>query len=502
MPAAATLARAAAALGLGAALGLAFPPYGWWPLALPCLAGMAALWWSVPPRRALWLGALSGFAFFLVVLVWMRAIGADAWILLAALQAAYVAGCAALVSLTRALGWRWLAFAGLWLLQEWVRARIPWGGLAWARLAFAAPDAPPAGLAAWGGAPLVSFAWALAGGLLADAALRFRAAPRRAAATAAAAIAVLGLGLAVPRAEGGPETASVGAVQGSVPRIGIGFLGEREQVLRNHVRELRALTAGVEAGRLPQPDFVVLPENASDVDLTRNPAAKALVDRAVAAVGVPTLVGSVERTEDELRARNTAVVWDPETGPGDTYVKQRLVPFGEFIPFRSQLARYTDRIALQPRDFEPGTDPAFLTIADIPIGIAICFEVAEDAIVREGVALGGQALVVQTNNATYTYTGQLQQQWAITRLRAIEHGRSVVVAATTGITGFVRPDGSVAAELPEYAPGHLVEVVALSEDLTPATRLGDWPDRVLVLIGVSAVVAALIRRRGAKGAQQ
>ena len=59
MPAAATSARAAAALGLGAALGLAFPPYGWWPLAPPCLAGMAALWWSVPPRRALWLGAIA-----------------------------------------------------------------------------------------------------------------------------------------------------------------------------------------------------------------------------------------------------------------------------------------------------------------------------------------------------------------------------------------------------------------------------------------------------------
>ncbi len=501
MPSAPTLARAAAALGLGAALGLAFPPYGWWPLAVPCLAGMAALWWSVPPRRALWLGGLSGFAFFLVVLVWMRAIGADAWILLAALQAAYVAGCAALVSLTRALGWRWLAFAGLWLLQEWVRARIPWGGLAWARLAFASPDAPPAGLAAWGGAPLVSFAWALAGALLAEAALRVREAPRRAIASAAAAVAVLSLGLVVPRAAGGPETATVGVVQGSVPRIGIGFLGEREQVLRNHLRELGELTAEVEAGRAPQPDFVVLPENASDVDLTRNPAAEALVDRAVAAVGVPTLVGSVERTEDELRVRNTAVVWDPETGPGDTYVKQRLVPFGEFIPFRSALSRYTDRIALQPRDFEPGTDPAILTIADLPIGIAICFEVAEDAIVRQGVALGGQAIVVQTNNATYTFTGQLQQQWAIARLRAIEHGRSVAVAATTGITGFALPNGSVAAELAEYEPGHLVESIALSEDLTPATRLGEWPDRLLVLIGVAAVAAALLRRRDAKGSR-
>ncbi len=247
---------------------------------------------------------------------------------------------------------------------------------------------------------------------------------------------------------------------------------------------------------------MVLPENASDVDLTRNPAAEALVDRTVAAVGVPTLVGSVERTEDELRVRNTAVVWDPETGPGDTYVKQRLVPFGEFIPFRSALSRYTDRIALQPRDFEPGTDPAILTIADIPIGIAICFEVAEDAIVRQGVALGGQAIVVQTNNATYTFTGQLQQQWAITRLRAIEHGRSVAVAATTGITGFVRPDGSVAAELAEYDPGHRVESIALSEGLTPATRLGGWPDRLLVLIGVAAVAAALLQRRDAKGSRQ
>jgi apolipoprotein N-acyltransferase len=107
---------------------------------------------------------------------------------------------------------------------------------------------------------------------------------------------------------------------------------------------------------------------------------------------------------------------------------------------------------------------------------------------------------VQTNNATYTFTGQLQQQWAIERLRAIEHGRSVIVAATTGITGFVRPDGSVAAELAEFEAGHGVERVALGQQLTPATRLGDWPDRMLVLVGLAAVAVALSRRRAEKGA--
>lgn len=77
------------------------------------------------------------------------------------------------------------------------------------------------------------------------------------------------------------------------------------------------------------------------------------------------------------------------------------------------------------------------------IGDVICFEVAYDEIVRDTVNQGGRVLVVQTNNATYARSGQPEQQLAMSRLRAVEHGRAVLIAATSGISAVIAPDGSV-----------------------------------------------------------
>ena len=97
----------------------------------------------------------------------------------------------------------------------------------------------------------------------------------------------------------------------------------------------------------------------------------------------------------------------------------------------------------------------------------ICFEVAYDGLVRDVIVDGGgQMLVVQTNNATYTGTGQLEQQFAISRYRAIETGRSVVVAATNGISGVVAPDGAVVVQTEQRTREVLDEQVELADGIT------------------------------------
>ncbi len=73
----------------------------------------------------------------------------------------------------------------------------------------------------------------------------------------------------------------------------------------------------------------------------------------------------------------------------------------------------------------------------------ICFEVAYDGLVRSSVAAGAQLVVVQTNNATFGHTAETYQQLAMTRLRAVETGRTVVQVATTGISAVIGPDGGV-----------------------------------------------------------
>ena len=123
---------------------------------------------------------------------------------------------------------------------------------------------------------------------------------------------------------------------------------------------------------------------------------------------------------------------------------------------RAQLAQVFERLDQIPRDMVPGTEPGLLDLAGTTIGDVICFEVAYDDTVRDVAGAAGRRaagmLVVQTNNATYMGTGQVEQQFAIARLRAVETGRSVVVVATNGVSGVVGPDGAVAAARAGRAP--------------------------------------------------
>jgi apolipoprotein N-acyltransferase len=130
----------------------------------------------------------------------------------------------------------------------------------------------------------------------------------------------------------------------------------------------------------------------------------------------------------------------------------------------------------------------------------ICFEVAYDGLVRDVVRGGAQVLVVQTNNATYNGTGQPYQQMAMSRLRAVETGRDVLVTATSGISAVVRADGTVAQQAPEKVARTLVAEVPLRNRQTLATRLGFWPEWLLAAAGLAAAAVSSIyaarRRRG------
>ena len=106
------------------------------------------------------------------------------------------------------------------------------------------------------------------------------------------------------------------------------------------------------------------------------------------------------------------------------------MPFGEYIPWRGLINHLTSLTSLVPQNFLPGHTPGTLTVGPATIADVMCFEVAFDEQVRDGVTHGGQLIVVQTNNATYMHTAETRQQLAMSQLRAVEHGRAVVVAAT------------------------------------------------------------------------
>ncbi|WP_243740706.1 apolipoprotein N-acyltransferase [Streptomyces sp. 8K308] len=510
---------AAAVAGLG--LALAFPPFDLWPLSVPAVAAFSLLTHGRTGRQGAWLGLAFGWPFFLLLLSWLRVIGWDVTVGLALVESLFVAVLgAALARASRLRLWP-LWTACLWVAQEWARDRIPFGGFPWGRLAFANTSSPFTPLAALGGAPLVTFAVALSGALLAWAAPRLLAGRREAASAAPGraegapraqlpALGAVGLsaaiaaaGYAVPVPTGADDTVSVAVVQGNVQQPGMDFLGRPMLILNNHVEATLDLAADIEAGRVERPDLVIWPENASDLDPFQSDEARAAIERAVRAVGVPILVGAlVDHPTEDGYVENQGIVWDPETGPGASYTKQHPVPFGEYVPFREQLSTFISRLERVPRDFYPGDSTGVLDVGPARLGDVICFEVAYDGIVRDTVNDGARALVVQTNNATYGNTGQPEQQLAMSQLRAVEHGRAVVTAATSGISAIVAPDGRIEQRTEEFTQDVLTAELPLRDGRTVADRVGAAPEWALAGLGLVAWVLVVVRDRRERRARR
>jgi apolipoprotein N-acyltransferase len=195
---------------------------------------------------------------------------------------------------------------------------------------------------------------------------------------------------------------------------------------------------------------------------------------------------------------NQGVVFDPVTGAGDRYTKWHPVPFGEYIPWRWLFGSHLAQLNQVSRDMVSGTRVDPLDVAGTRVADAICFDVAYDDGLYAQLSHGGQLIVVQTSNAMFIHTSQIDQQFAISRLRAIETHRYVVVAAINGITGVIAPDGSVVTSVPVRTQAYVDTGVELYDAVTPAVRIGPWLGRAcsgLVLLGWAVAAGQYPRRR-------
>ncbi|GAA1793377.1 apolipoprotein N-acyltransferase [Luedemannella flava] len=494
-----------AAVAAGGALLASFPRANLWWLAPVGVALLAAATHRRRARAGLGLGLITGAAFFVPLLAWTGInVGSLPWLLLSGLEAAYVG----LLGLATALvspvvdRWRWswpLVSGALWVAQEALRDRTPFGGFPWGRLAFSQADSPLLGLAALGGAPLVTFGVGVLGGLLVLAAWRPFAVRGTLVPVAVAAVFTVAP-LAIPTAAtSGVPTARVAIVQGNVPRLGLDFNAQRRAVLDNHVNATIALANRVAIGAEPQPDLVIWPENASDIDPLANADARRLIDAAAAAVKAPILVGGLLNGPGE-HVRNVGIVWLPDGGPQTPYVKRHPVPFAEYVPLRDIARKVTDKVDLVRSDFIGGDRAGVMAMGDVTIGDVICFEVAYDSIVRDVVTGGAQLIVVQTNNATFN-AAEAAQQLAMVRLRAVEHGRSALMASTVGISGFAAPDGTVSEATEFNTPKVITATVPLPDGRTIATRFGGLPEFTLVGAALTIIACGVIIRRRARRAE-
>ncbi len=478
----------------------AFPRYDIWPLAF---LSVAALSLAVDARRArtgAWLGLLYGLAFFIPVISWTGVyVGPFPWVLLAVGEAAFMAALGAVLALVQRYRGACAWAAAAWVLQEAARDRFPFGGFPWARLAFSQANSPVRWFAALGGAPLVTFAVALGGAAIAIGARRTSGWPVRPlllGLVPGAAVIAVGAVLAVPLAPPpirDERTTTVALIQGNVPDIGLDFEDRPRQVLDNHVAQTMKLAAEIKAGSVATPTLIVWPEDASDVDPLTDADAYTEIDNTVRAVGIPILVGAILNGPGPTHRRNVGILWSPTTGPGSQYVKRHPVPFGEYIPLRSIARLVSPDVNLVTQDMVAGSGNGLMTSGPFPIGDVICFEVAYDGLVRSSVSAGAQLLVVQTNNATFGHTAETYQQLAMSQLRAVENGRTVLQVATTGKSAVIRPDGTIAAESGRlYTPDIIVATIPLRTGLTLATRLGAWPEYILSGLALAALAWAIL----------
>lgn len=497
------VAVALAAAG-GMVTNLAFPYHSWWIMAF---AGVALLFLALRGAgvgRGALIGGVWGIAFFAPLLSWSLQSVSGHWIPWAALtllQAAFLALFGALFAAvaSRGLAEEKLALAGglLFTAVEQLRMVVPYGGFPWGALAFSQVDGPLLRSAAVGGTVLVTLVVAVGGAALAGLIPGSGRVVRSAATVGVVAgLTVISGVLPIPvAAESG--TIQVLALQGNVPTVGAEATGQAREITANYSRlTVEQSGEGV--------DLVLWPESAADLDPRVHEDIYANVQSASDAAGVPILLGSQRYPDDHTRY-NEYLLWGAE-GPSAVYAKQHPVPFGEYIPNRDFFRSLSSAVDKVRVDMAAGEAPGVMAVPiaslarDVTIGIGICFEVAYDSLIRENVVLGAEFLVIPTNNASFGFTQEAAQQLAMTRFRAVEHGRASIQISTVGISAIYLPDGTALAHSGDelYTESVLRAEIPLRTSLSTADLFGDWPRVVNWGAALIWVVTALFGRRTAQ----
>ena len=459
-------------------------------LGLIASGGFAPIdrWWMLPLGLALFIlhtinqrfqvRVINTFLFalglFAPMLHWSSsAVGSVPWILLTILCALFYLPLAIVLQSSR---WLWLIFPSLLVTIEFARNRIPFGGFAWGRAGYLAVDSPYSELVAYVGVAGASFFIGLFGVALYRILTGFRLYW----------IPVLILFAFIPRYEL-PTIGSITmtSVQGNVPRLGYEISTQVRKVFENHANETLRMSRESQSN---PPDVYIWPEDGADIDPLKS--GREEITALVSQVNAPIIFGSVGR--DNLnRPVNLSILWR-DGGAASIYQKQHLAPFGEYIPLRS-IAASISPLVNQVTDFVPGNSWKYHYVDKAIIAPLICFEVADDHLIRQAVATSN-IFIAQTNNATYGKSAQSRQQLQITRSRALEHHRSIASISTVGTSAMVDSHGQIISELTPYTTSSLTADLRLYEGVTPAGRAGLGVEYLALAISLVAILRRLYRR--------
>ena len=480
------------------------PAFAWIALSPLIVSVTLAARAGARTTRIIALGVTTGVVYFVVTLYWigqvmavyggLNSVGAYALMVGLSLHLSLFISLFAwlLARSVRRFGMTgvWLA-PWLWVASEWLRAWLGWN-FPWVLLGTSQTSVVPVvQLASVTGVYGLSALLALVSTAAAVVALGGRREDRRGLIVVAAILVVVIAGGAwrVNRAallsEGQP--ARIGLVQGNIPQETKSNLAFRDSILDRYVALSRqAIASGAE--------LVIWPEASTPFYFERDDVLAAPIRRLAMQSKVPFVIGTDElepATKDHPeRAYNTAVVVGSDGRSRGTYRKVRLVPFGEYVPYR-KLLFFVAPLVEGIGDFTPGSDFKVFDVEGTRFSVAICYEAVYGAIGREFVNGGAQLLTTITNDAWFGRSSAAYQHFDQAALRAVEQGRYLVRAANTGITGAVDPYGRVIASAPLFEATTLTVDVRLLSDTTIYNRAGD----VVVWFSLGIAAVAILRSR-------
>ena len=426
----------------------AFEPIGFWFLAI---AGFALFFRKLGgSNRPIIHSFIFGFTLSAIVLHWSgKYVGALPWLLLALLQALFYLPAGWVFKRTKSL---WLSALALLLMEE-VRARFPFGGFGWTRIAFSQVESPALQIVSIGGVLALSAFTVIV-------AIFFT----RFSVKNFASIAIIFIAaLLIPDNSQGSGSVRLLAVQGNTPEVGLEFNSRAKAVFNLHRDATKEFTK-------ERFDAIIWPENAIDIDPRKNPEVAADIAALTKALQTPLIAGVVQKENGS--PENASIMYSKDGLSQSVYIKRGLTPFGEFMPLRA-IAEFVTPMAKAVVDFVPGDKLVTHEVSGAKLGPIICYEIIIDSLVRD-MANSSQALIVQTNSATFANTAQSAQQLAITRIRAVEHSRAILSVSTIGLSAFIDNNGRVLSQTPENKKAFLLGNLPLNTNQTYIDRVWQW----------------------------
>lgn len=455
------------ALPVGGVLALAFPAVGAWWLAWIGLVPLVLLSARAESYAdAAWRSSLAAVGFFLVLFHWLLPhVGLLAVAVGVVAGAVWIPFGLATYRLLREPSMARAALAAVVLPSVWVgvEALRSWEHLggAWGLLGLSQWQVPPVlAVASLGGVWLLSFVVVAVNVGLATTLLP----------GAGRAVRLLGGGLAVVTATlvlGYGLLRPEPVVTGSIRVVGVqpGEVYGVDERLAAHLDLTRAAAGQGQA-------VVVWGQSSMPFDPAQRPDVVARVRQAAEAAGSDVLVNIDARATDG-RIRKTAQQYGPD-GLVGTYVKRRLVPFGEYVPLRPLLGELLAGTAIAKEDRAPGAGPVILRVDGVRVGPLISYESIFPDLRRELVRLGADVTVVQGSLTSFHGTWAQPQQASAEAVRAVESGRSAVLVELNGTSAAFDSRGRRLAWMPPDEHGIFVVDLPLYAETTPYVRWGDW----------------------------